>query len=372
MADKSLQDILGYLSLTGSIQANVPDLPRVLPDGFYKGKKNVERDAGRYTRFTSNRTTSRTTVYGAPATTTNLLGVGEKDVKLIHSYESISMDPLILQALRNYTNYDLQSRGKDEVARQVAEFRRRFRNLRNTVMTSAVTTGKVYTDKDGNLLSSSSGAVVTVDFGVPAGQAGDATIATYLAAQGSGPSGNWTSNTTDIPTQLLSMKQLAQFQHGYEPEIIIYGKNIPGYLAHNDYMQPYLAREPEGFRPNWVTDGDIAPTYDLFGYRWYSGMRAFWKDQNGVTRQIIGDNAIIFLPGPSSDWWENLEGSFLVPKTFQPLGDLSAANDSFDQVYGQFAYALATGNPPGIQMYMGDTFLPVIKIPEVVYSLTAA
>lgn len=366
MASKSLRDILGYVSLTGLVNANVPDLPTPLPSAFRSAVKKVEGNTGRYTRLVNARTVARLNKYGAAALPVNMQPIGEFDVKCLSQFESITLDPWTLLALRNFTNYDLQDRAKDLVAFQAAEFRRRSDHLRNTVDMIALSRGKIWYDVDGNLLPSSSGAAVTADFQIPAAQVG-ATIATFT-----GVTGSWHTVSTNIPTQLLEMKRKSQRAHGYESEIILYGKNVPALLSKNDYMQPYLARQETNFRPQWLKDGDIQPSYKMLGYNWYPAYQAFWNDQNGTAQEIVDDNAIIFLPAPAQTWWEHMEGQQLVPTNFNPVQtDLSGVNNDYKMVHGRGMYAVQGIQPNvSITMYGFDNFTPVIKVPEVVYSLT--
>ena len=152
-ASESIQDILGWQTLTGLIQANVSTLPKVLPQKFYTGDKGkVEGNSGRYTQTRSNRTTARLTEYGAPATFVDQIQIAKRDVRLMHTCNAIHFDPLQLQNLRNYTNYDLMQRGKEEVVRQVKEFKTHFENLRNIAALRALAQGHFWWDSNGNLL----------------------------------------------------------------------------------------------------------------------------------------------------------------------------------------------------------------------------
>jgi hypothetical protein len=272
----------------------------------------------------------------------------------------------------------------------VAEFRRRSDHLRNTIDMLALSKGSIWADADGNLLSSSAGAVTTSTFQIPSGNLGVG-LYQYINTFNTGVSGytaytsGWTggtvsggvttqgsTTTANIPRQLLQMKTISQRQTGYESQIILYGKNVPDILSKNDYMQPYLAREGKNFRPQWLKDGDIQPTYDMLGYQWFPAYQSFWNDQNGVAREIVADDAIIFLPAPSQTWWEHMEGEQAVPTNFNPVQtDLSGVNSDFKMVHGRGMYALQSLSQGrlGLTMYGFDNFSPVIKVPEVVYSL---
>lgn len=385
---KSLRDILGYVSLTGSVNANVPDLPNPLPAAFRSTVKKVAGNTGRYTRLANARTVARLNIYNAGAKPVNMQPVGEFDVKCFSQFEEISLDPTTMFALRNFNDYDLQDRAKDLVAFQVAEFRRRSDHLRNTIDLLALSKGNIWADADGNLLNTSSGAVTTSNFQIPSGNLGVGLYQYINTFYGnSAYSTGWTggtvsggvttpgsTTTANIPRQLLQMKLISQRQTGHESQIILYGRNVPDIISKNDYMQPYLARARDNFRPQWLKDGDIQPTYDMLGYQWFPAYQSFWKDQNGVNQEIVADDALIFLPAPSPTWWEHMEGQQAVPTNFNPVQtDLSGVNSDFKMVSGRGMYALQTlmQGRLGLTMYGFDNFTPVIKVPEVVYSLLA-
>lgn len=375
MASESLQDLLGYVTLTGLIQTNVPTLPRVLPAAFYSGTPiKVEGDAGRYTLTTANRTTAKLNRHRAPARPRDLIGVGQRDVKLLSASEFIEMPTIILEALRNPTNYDMQDRGRWEVLRQVKQAKQYPENLRNIAALRAIVKGVIYADVDGNIQSTSSNADTTVDFKIPAAQQ-NVTISDYLASQttyGTFPTGNWNVTSTDIMGQLLSMVQIAQAQHGYVPMNILYGRNIPGYLATNDTTQYFAARQAGGFAASYLGTADLKPDMEFGGFKWFNGMNGFQNDQNGTYMKIVGDDDIIFFPDYDESWWEWQEGTNDVPTSLQPVqGDLAAAMANYKKVYGTWAYSIVQHNPVRMDFFYGDTFLPIIKNPQVVYQLRA-
>lgn len=356
---KALQDILGYTNLTGLIQATVTGVPDVFPPAFLTTKKTTIADSGRYTQVTGTRQTARLAMYGSPAVKRQLKDIASKDVKLLHTFEQITMDPLILQQLRDYDSYNVQQMGMQEVTRQMGEFRMYFDNLRKASLASALFLGKIYFDASGNLLPSSSGAVVTVDFGVPAGHQGQ------LDVFGTGPiiSGSWAA-TTDIPGQLRTLKQAARRKTGYPLKYALYGKQIPFYLTGNTLVQQYLSRNPATHQ-KWLDTGELPDR--LFDLTWVPAYEAFFEDQNNAFQSYVGDDAITFCPEVSQDWYELMEGTYMVPSSFNASANMATALGTLAQVTGMFAYAVPTHNPPSVDMFHGDTFLPIIKVPTAIF-----
>jgi hypothetical protein len=359
VASLSLEEILGYTTLTGLIRTTTTGVPRVLPDAFYNKTQNVLADEGRYTKVTGTRTTARLVAYGAPALNRQLRPIGDVLVKLMHSYEKIMLDPLKLQRLRDYNNYDAQQRGITEVRRQVEEFRTNFENLRTTAFVKTLASGVIYFDSNGNLLPTSSGAFYTVDFGIAANNLNQ--LNNIITAR-------WDLANTDITAHIRALRKRAARLTGYQPKYAFYGENIPSYFAKNDYAADYLSRNPR-LNANWTDTGELPD--GLFGLTWVPVYQAFYEDQNGTNQDVWGPDQITFTPDPAvGDWWNVLEGSYQVPTTLNIAGQGAAAYESLKTVYGMFGYGACTIDPPGVAVWYGDTFLGVITNPDAVFIAT--
>jgi hypothetical protein len=82
---------------------------------------------------------------------------------------------------------------------------------------------------------------------------------------------------------------------------------------------------------------------------------------------LPNDDTVIFTPDPEPDWWDVLEGSYLVPREIGVAEDAMAALDDMETVYGMFNYGVVTTDPPTVKLVGGDTFLPVNKVPKAVF-----
>lgn len=365
MANKSIQQILGYVSLTGVIQQVKTGIPDNLPPAFSNITKRVLGDAGRYAQVVGTRQTSRLTMYGAPAAERALKNIENVDVKLLHTYESIKMNPLLLQALRNYDNYDVQQMGIEEVDRQQSEFRRYFDNLRLSAMYSMLANGAIWFDGNGNLLPSSSGAKVTVLFQVPSGNQ------SQLNVDGSGNviSTSWAAANTDIPKQIRTLRVKAAIQHGYPLKYAFYGVNVPSYLAPNNYVQNYLSRNVT-MAQKWLDQAEIPD--GLFGLTWVPVYTSFFLDQNNAGQTFFGGDQVIFTPDITRDVYELIEGSYMIPTQFNATADMAAALGSLKPIWGMASYGVPSHNPPTAELFYLDTFLPVWKIGIALYQATVA
>jgi len=353
---KSISDLLGYTTLTGIIQATTPGLPDVFPPAFWANPKPVLLDAGRYTQVFGNRQTARQAMYGAPAQNRQLAEVDIKDVKLVHSIESIQIDPKTMAALREKDSYK-QDVGFEEVKRQIAYFRDYFKNLRQAMLAFVICKGNIWFDANGNLLPTSSGAQVTVPMNI------NANNQNQLNGIISAP---WNNNATDIQSQLRKLKQQAAIQSGYPLKYAFYGKNVPSYLTQNNYVVEYMTRNSS--RQNeFLSDAELP---NLFGLTWMPLYEFFYNDSTNTPQVVIGDDDVIFTPEVSSAWYEPLEGTYPVPTTINIQTDAVAAMDSCKYIPGMFAYGYTTLAPVGINMTMGDTVLPVVKIDKSIWQST--
>jgi len=359
MAGYNLQQILGYLPLTGVIQATMSGVPNPLPPAFMKGTQQVIGDAGRYTRFTGERRVASLVRYGASARSTNQRDVGIVDVKLLHSYEKQPVSPVALQSIRNFDDWNQQRRGIQELSRQIKEFGKKMANLRIATTQLVLANGILYFDGYGNLLPSSAGAVDTLTFNM------NANNQTHLNGI---ITAIWSLPNTNIPLQLVNLEIRAAQLTGYPLKEALYGQNIPTYFTNNDFVIDYLARQPN-MSVDWLKNAGQIPA-GLFGYRWTPVYTGFWEDANGTNQAIWNADRVTFTPEVNDDWWEVLEGSFPVPTSVDIVGDALAAMQNTKDVYGPFAYGQVTHDPPGICTWMGDTFLPVIKNPDTLYQAT--
>lgn len=350
----NIQDLLGYVSLTGIINAQTPGLPDVLPPAFQNIKQNVIGDSGRYTQVTGTRQTARVVQYGSAARRRSLRNIAIRDAKLMHSYEELALDPIVFQALREFDNYNKAEIAGQEVTRQVMNFRMLFTNLRKTAIMQALSNGIIYIDDDNNLLPSSSGAQYSIDFGMSANNQDQ--LNGIITA-------SWANFSTDIPGQIRALQARALQDTGYPLRYAFYGRNIPSYMTQNNYVQDYLSRNPSVAKPYL----DTAELPGLFGLTWVPAYEFFFQDNTETNNTVVDADKVIFTPEPSQEWWEILEGSFPVPTTLNIQSDAVAAMRSLKEVNGAFAYGCVVDNPPSVVMRAGDTFLPVIKVPNAIY-----
>jgi hypothetical protein len=363
----SLEQLLGYVYLTGLIEAIKTGIPDLLPAEFKTIKKDTLKDMGRYTRVAGTRRTARRIEYGAPTRKRTLKEVGIFDVKLNTAGENIQLDLETFMALRAYDSYQVQNLGMQELERQALQFRTLFDNLDLAMTYSMLANGAIWFDGSGNLLPSSAGAVITISYGMNPNHQNQANGILTLGWQNAG---------ADIPTMILALKDQALFDTGYELGCSFYGRSIPSYFANNALMVEYLARN-QRFRDHFLETNEIPD--GLFGLKWYRVSAAFYDSSLDGTTQGLGTNqiistffstsAVVLTPPVEQAWYENMHGQIMVPTTFNPFTSLQGAAGSFDIKTKMGMWAVPTFNPIAAEMHVKMVNLPILKFPDSIFEL---
>lgn len=356
MAAYSLEQLLGYTTLTGLIQAKTPGLPSVLPDAFFANPKKTNLDSGLYTVVKGNRKTARAAMFGSPARQRELADLSVKPVKLMHFFEEIKLKMQLFMALRQKTSWERDA-DYEEITRQIAYFKQEFENTRKVATLQTLVNGIVYFDSNGNILPSSSGSSWSASANINANNQNqlNGIIST-----------SWDNPAANIPDMCRYIRQRAAQLTGYIPTIAFYGRKVPNYLTNNNYVIDYM--KTNTMRQNkYLEDAELP---NLFGFNWLPAYEMFYNDDNDTDQVIIGDNQVVFCPDPSPEWWEPLEGSYPVPTNINLQTDAQAAMNSIKEVHGMFSYSQVTISPTGLSVFVGDTFLPTIKVPDAVFQAT--
>ena len=353
---KSLQQVLGWTPLTKAIKATTSGIPQPLPESFMKEGTKFPGISGKYRRTTGERRTVPLSKWGSPSRKLNLRDMGEVDVRLLHTFNNHTFDALLFSNLQKLESYELDM-AFDEVKRQTEEAARRYANTRTAATLMVLNNGILYWDGDGDLLPSSSGSTESHSFQMNANNQNQ--LNSIITA-------SWALTNTDIPLQLRNLKQRAWQLTGFPLKYAFYGVNVPSYMSQNNYVLDYLSRNPAMNAKYLESDHGEIPN-GLFGLQWVPCYESFYEDADGTNQEIWGDDEVVFTPEPDDTWWEILQGGFRIPTTLGPTSDAVSAIQSTKLVHGTFAYAGITMDPPQILHYHGDTFLPSLKNPDVIY-----
>jgi hypothetical protein len=349
----SIEQLLGFVPLTAAVEQVKQGVPRVLPEQFYRRNPGdrVLGNKARLVNYKGTRKNARIAPYGAPPRQIVQLERSQQDVILLHTIENLPLTQELFLQLRELDNYVVQNMARTEINFQAMGAATRMTNLESSAVHVALANGKLWFDSDGNLLATSSGADLEIDYGIPANNKNQ--LNGIISA-------SWATAATDIVTQVNRIKQQAVQTTGYPLKHALYGKNVAEYLTKNTTFQQYLARNPN-FNQRYVDTGTIpAGVLDL---NWIPVQNSFFEDSSGTVTEIFGADSVIFCPEINPMTWSIYEGSYPVPKSIALAQDVEAMLGNFEVQYGPFGFAMM--NPPSqiIGVY-GDTFLPRFKVPE--------
>lgn len=351
----ALESFLSYVPLTDPITKVLGGVPKVVPDAFFSTTEDVMGDRARNITLNGTRQVATVRPYGSPPRQTERLALGNEDIRLLHSIESMPVSTELYTLFQQFDSYEPARQMASQVLAHDAEnFALRQANLMTAAVQSMLSFGKLWFDADGNLQTSSSGADLEVDYGVPAGNRNQ--VGGIIAA-------SWATAATNIVTQVTNLQTYAIQLTGHPLKYAFYGKNIPGYLANNTNFQQYLARN-NVYNDVFKNTGGIAPgTLDL---TWVKVQDAFFVDENNAVQEIFPADQITFFPEISKATYALYKGSYPVPTSLQPAATLEALiSANTKQVYGEFGFAYMNPAllPIGLTMVRGNTFLPRPKIP---------
>lgn len=370
----SQQMLLDYLAgpvLTELVASAdiAPGLPKPLPPQAYQySPSEVVGVNAQYDSFNGVRQLGKAVDYLSPSVQVTTQGRVRKQIVALGTRESTPIEGEILYGLMS--NIPLfKSRATELMRQKVGDFRQRADNFALTLPHSAFAKGKIWLDRDGNILPSSTNAVVTVDFGLTYGGAN------ALAYNSAWPLqtitvGDWSNASTDIPSSIRAMRKAFVNVSNYKAMHILYGQKIPGYFYSNTSMQTYMSRQPklndEFMTTNEVPDG-------LLDLTWHPTYEAYFIDQNGTLQNWFADNQIVIIPEFAPNWYEYISCSMLVPRGILP------PNMTVDQflencvpVKGFSSYAHSTIDPIGLNLIQQLYTIPLLKNPLGTWSATVS
>lgn len=361
----NLDQILSWVSLTPTVEVVKAGIPNPLPPKLFSTTMDVPGDKAQYIRTYGTRRVARRIAYSGPPVAMPKQPIDETSVKMIQVSQEMVFDQELFRQLREFADYSPQRK----MAMQLIDFqgkqlRETFENTRIATVGYSYSQGKIWFDALGALLPSAAGAAVTYDQQIPAENTG--TITDVNSVGGVVVNSPWSLPTTDIVTQVNTIKKLAaQRGGGYAPKYCLYGTNIPGYISQNEVCQslfPFFADQAKAItNQGKVPDGFL----DL---EWIPMQNMFYDD--GTTNnEIFRPDYITFLPEITGMTYTLFQGSRLVPKSFGVAGTGPEALNNYVDVtgMGRYAYPNFWNGVPTIVDVGFDTFAPQIKTPKAVF-----
>ncbi len=347
--------------MTEAVQT-INALERKLPPEFWSLTEDVDGTKARLIEFQGQRQAARISPAGSPPRPRGKLSLNEKAIILLSSTEEMEFSEELQNILQDWESYTPQQNWAERnIAYQGEGFRQIFENLETaSAYLNLANAGILYFDGNGNLLPSSSGATLTVDQGVPANNTGQ--LNSLLT-------GSFADSTFDIPTFLTQkLKPRSLGDTGYALEIAVYGANIPGYLANNQFTKLAWAYQAE-YASYYMNTGRIKDGY--LGFKWIPAAEAYWVDKDGTTRFPMPADQITFGPAMTKAHWTMYIGSTRITTQYGPFPDVEGAlRQGTGVVKGRWRVAYIPQGPvTKIIDAAGSKFLHRIKVPGAWYFL---
>lgn len=166
---------------------------------------------------------------------------------------------------------------------------------------------------------------------------------------------SWATSTTDIPADLMAWKRLIEKDSGFTAGYAFANDKVLAYLLNNEATTGLLGESR--LREQVAQSGVIT---NFMGLDWFF-YNAGYLDGSGTFVPFIADDKVILTP-KETDWCALQVGSTLIPSG-------NGAGNDLVEVSGRYSYAVVETDPPGVRLFVGDSWLPVIAIPgAVVYA----
>jgi hypothetical protein len=373
MADlKALAEVLDFTALTEMYRqaANYDSTENQLYNFYASGA--AERSETKKFQFIYDADQLKVAPFNYPdakAHKLDLEALSEKEIELMQAFNTISLSGDALLALRDPSNNVLQARGIQEVRRQVEHFAAKHQRLRYLTLAKAFS-GTLWVDAQGRILESSSNAVRTVSFGLPAGHTGALAKATLgVSAQlGAGNiiAANWDTTSADIFAQLDELRRAAMLLALPVPRHIWVNSAAKTWLRAQATWSTWAKANERAAEQ--VLSGNFAE--DINGWTWHFWDGAY-KNVSDAMAYYIPDTRAVITPDPGP-WFTLAEGVTMVPTSLDIAQSAESALASLEPVQGKYAYAAVEHNPARLDVFMGDAFITAFKEPGAVWYPTVS
>lgn len=358
--DQSVRKILDPRLLTASYQQLAPEAETVFTNTFFLNPENVDDDQVRSMYDPADMAAAPGNNPGAEARLITVGAAQERVFNLFYSFNRTQLPVEVMQALREPGSYTLQRKGATEVARIMTKFRNRQIRFKELAISKIVTQGAVHMDGAGRILDSSSGAVTSASFQVPAANQGNL---------GGLITGLFSTAATDIPAILESIVQQARTNNVPVPTTCWMNRANLASLRNNTKFQTWAANNPQP--ADRVLSGGMIE--GLWGFNWRFISTMYQNVAGSMVPYIptTGVGSLVLTPDPTGPWIKATNGLNLIPRTIDVVGTVDEALSQLDSVYGAFAYASMNHNPVQIDAFLGDKFGLHFNEPGAIWQATA-
>ena len=341
----TILDLLDPQVLSSAYQQMQTTKPTLLGDTFLTNPEQIPGDSFELFIDPFESKPAPMNTPGAEARVIQASGADSKVQTLFASFNKLAFSEKVMYALREPDSPTLQRQGRTEIRRQMEHFKARQMLTKEVALAKILSVGTVYLNENGDILESSSGAVVSADFNIAAGHK------SQLDWDGGGDliTASWATDGTSIATHIETIKIAAQKQGVPTPKHIWCNSNMKTHLRSNTEFQTWASASAN------ISEQTAAgeTIQGLFGMTWhfYDGT---YQNASGTETLLIPDNIAIFTPDPTDSVFRVTQGLTMVPSQIGVTASIEEALGNLMEVYGEYAYAKLTDDPIQLLAYMGD------------------
>ena len=278
-----------------------------------------------------------------------------KPEKLLHIFSHNVIGVRDIVALKGESGTRAQKRAEAKIARINGEQGMKLGNFRTTATYSALWNAKIWSDSNGRLLPSASGAARTASF---------QRSASHENQLGGLISATWATATNSILTMIKNIQEHAIGPEGSGLPLVnvIYGSDIPGLLQTNNSTKDLVINNAIA---NEATLRGSVP--NIGGMNWIAAGPSGYIDSSGTAQNIFPSNGVLFLPASDTGFMKLKLGTYAISTTSEAGSPQDVVNSS-EIVEGQFSRAFGKNDAVEIKMAYGTTELPALEIPDATYA----
>lgn len=346
----SVEDILDPQFLSEAYkEVATSQLSNPLLDFYGKSPKPYTGDTIEMTYFVADKEPAPVNAKGSPARTQTPRGAKKYYHTPIHVFNELTIPLASIVNMRQPESQMVDSKGMQELQRQFELFGGRQQLTKAVALSKALVDGVVYVDPNGAILESSSGAAVTINLQVPAGHK------SQLNYNGGGDiiAAAWDVAGTKILTQLDNLRAAAEAENAEVPRHIWLPTAAKAWFRENTEIKAFI--QGGGASPEYVDKALQGSFMDLggFTFHWFDGT---YTAADGTTKPFIPATKAIITPD-LGNWFRHYETDELVPTQTGIFDNLQSAMGATTQIFGDFAYAALSHNPPKLSLFLGTNFL---------------
>jgi len=321
---------------------------------------------GSYDVFNNSRYTGPASAPGDAATRINRQKAGNVPYTIARTHPSIWLPAEEIHNLRPIGGPSSQfdEGGASYIAQQERYLGQTIGNHR-TLLLQGMLRGALYAHQNGNEIywnHTSSGAVMTMDFRMPAGNKSQLN----MLGTGNIIDTSWDNPTANIPKHLTDINAAFQVLAGSQLNMVMVTSAVWQNVINNDYVvtQAGVANTAfDEFERRIGTNPDGSPINQFRGrlrclpwIEWVimdEGVE-IGPDGSATYTKHIGDSNAAFLPTPRPQLFQMLEGS-------EPVSDREGAPQVVRT--GTYAWAVNSSNPTGTTLFALDNAIPAAYVP---------